>query len=63
LRPDFAWLDCRALDRLGYPAQRRGVSRNLPRLGFVGLPYQYTFRSGFLAGMADDAGYVTRQLA
>jgi hypothetical protein len=39
------------------------VSPAVPRLGFVGLPLQNTFGSGFLAGMDSDAGYVTAHLS
>ncbi|WP_127500605.1 flavin-containing monooxygenase [Actinoplanes solisilvae] len=58
MRPDHRWLDPRALTPNGRPAHRRGISTTVPGLGFVGLPLQNTFGSGFLAGMDGDAAYV-----
>ncbi|NMO49662.1 NAD(P)-binding domain-containing protein [Actinoplanes sp. TBRC 11911] len=61
-RPDFGWLDGRAVGPDGWPRQRRGVSDALPGLGFVGLPRQNTVGSGYLSGMAGDARYVVKRL-
>lgn len=61
-RPDFRWLDRRAVGPDGWPRHRRGVSNTLPGLGFVGLPLQNTVGSGFLSGMAGDARYVVKRL-
>ena len=61
-RPDFGWLDGRAVGADGWPRHHRGISARLPGLGFVGLPYQNTVGSGFLSGMAGDAKYVVRRL-
>lgn len=58
LRPDHHWLDPRALGPDGRPRHHRGVSSTVARLGFVGLPLQNTFGSGFLAGMTTDAIHV-----
>jgi putative flavoprotein involved in K+ transport len=59
-RPDFGWLAAPAIGPDGWPRHRHGVSTAVPGLGFVGLPFQRTFASGFLAGMDGDAAYVTR---
>jgi putative flavoprotein involved in K+ transport len=57
-RPDFGWLEPSAIAPDGWPRHRRGVSTAVPGLGFVGLPFQRAFASGFLAGMAGDAALV-----
>jgi putative flavoprotein involved in K+ transport len=57
-RPDFGWLTADAIRPDGWPHHRRGVSTVVPGLGFVGLPFQRTFASGFLAGMDGDAAVV-----
>lgn len=59
-RPDFGWLAAPAIGPDGWPRHRRGVSTAVPGLGFVGLPFQRTFASGFLAGMDGDAALVVR---
>ncbi|XVU21640.1 flavin-containing monooxygenase [Actinoplanes sp. CA-054009] len=61
-RPGYGWLDARAVGPGGWPAHRRGVSATVPGLGFVGLPGQNTFGSGFLGGMSGDAAYVVERL-
>ena len=61
-RPNFDWLAPGAVGPDGWPAHRRGVSTSVPGLGFVGLPLQNTFASGFLSGMPTDAALVVRQL-
>ncbi|MDR7276744.1 flavin-containing monooxygenase [Catenuloplanes atrovinosus] len=48
LRPRLDWLGARPGD--------------VPRLGFVGLPFQHTLASGTLGGMAPDAARVARHL-
>jgi putative flavoprotein involved in K+ transport len=61
-RPDFGWLTARAIGPDGWPRHRGGVSTVVPGLGFVGLPFQRTFASGFLSGMDGDAAFVTARL-
>ena len=61
-RPDFGWLDQAAIGPDGWPRHRYGISTTVPGLGFVGLPFQHTFASGFIAGMATDAAHVTANL-
>jgi putative flavoprotein involved in K+ transport len=60
-RPDYGWLDPRAVGPDGWPLQRHGTSRTVPGLYFVGLPLQHTLESGFLGGMSTDAAYVVAQ--
>jgi putative flavoprotein involved in K+ transport len=57
-RPDFGWLTPAAIGSDGWPRHRRGISNAVPGLGFVGLPFQRSFASGFLGGMAGDAAVV-----
>jgi putative flavoprotein involved in K+ transport len=61
-RPDYGWLDRCAVGPDGWPVHRRGISRTVPGLAFVGLPFQHTFASGFLAGMSSDAEHVVDRL-
>lgn len=61
-RPDYGWLDPRAAGADGWPEHHRGVSATVAGLGFVGLPWQNTFGSGFLGGMPGDAAHVVRRL-
>ena len=57
-RPDFRWLQPSAVGSDGWPLHRRGLSSTIPGLAFVGLPFQHTLGSGFLAGMSTDAEHV-----
>jgi putative flavoprotein involved in K+ transport len=49
-------------DEFGLPRTRHGAAE-LPGLYYVGLPWLAKLRSGFLNGMADDAGYVAGHIA
>jgi putative flavoprotein involved in K+ transport len=61
-RPGFDWLAPGAVGPDGWPVHRRGVSTSIPGLGFVGLPFENTFASGFLSGMPADAASVVGRL-
>lgn len=61
-RPGFQWLTPAAVGPDGWPLHRQGVSTAVPGLGFVGLPLQNTFASGFLSGMPEDAALVVDRL-
>ncbi len=62
-RRDLAWLGSAiTLNADGVPAHDRGVSLDVARLGFVGIPCMRTRRSGFLRGLVSDAAYVARRL-
>ena len=58
-----SYLPACALDDVGEPLQRLGVSTALPGLYFVGLPGQRTVASGTLRAAGPDAAAVTRHLA
>ena len=49
-----------ALQADGRPDQRGGVSRAVPGLYFVGLPFQTSFASATLRGVGSDAVVVAR---
>jgi len=62
-RPNVDWLAPGAVGPDGWPVHRRGISTSIPGLGFVGLPLQNTFASGFLSGMPEDAALVVDRLS
>jgi putative flavoprotein involved in K+ transport len=48
-------------DGRGYPTHDRGVTSS-PGLYFLGLPWQHTWGSGRLSGVAEDAAYLTERI-
>lgn len=62
-RPDYSWIEGLGTDEHGYPFHRRGISNEVPGLGFLGIPFQYGLTSGIIGGAARDARYLARQLA
>jgi putative flavoprotein involved in K+ transport len=57
--PNLGYLEALgALRADGHPDQRAGVSRTVPRLYFVGLPFQTSFASATLRGVGSDAELV-----
>jgi putative flavoprotein involved in K+ transport len=58
---DYRWIEVPVFDGRGYPTHRRGVS-SCPGLYFLGLPWQHTWGSGRLSGVAQDAEYLLRQI-
>lgn len=58
---DFNVVKLPVCDSDGYPLQKRGVT-NHPGLFFVGLPWLHNFKSGLLAGVGEDAAYITEQI-
>jgi putative flavoprotein involved in K+ transport len=52
-----------ALDELGRPRRRGGMSTVHPGLGFLGLEWQRTPASNTLRGVGRDAGHLVRRLA
>ncbi len=59
-RPDYrSWLPWPdAFDEFGFPLQRDGVSRVVPGLFFVGIPFLRTRKSSLFMGVAGDAAIV-----
>ncbi len=60
---DFGWIKCDAFDEKGRPAHDRGVSRKVPGLYFLGLPWLSRLASPFIWGVWHDADYVAAQIA
>jgi putative flavoprotein involved in K+ transport len=54
---DDRWIEVPVFDGRGYPTHDRGVTSG-PGLYFLGLPWQHTWGSGRLSGVADDAAYL-----
>ncbi len=62
-RRDTEWLaGAVTLDHMGIPKHDRGVSTEVGRLGFLGIPCMRTRRSGFLRGLPGDARHVVRRI-
>ncbi len=51
-----------ALNTLGSPLQRKGVSQKINGLYFVGLSWQRSFSSATIRGVGSDAKYVVKQI-
>ena len=58
---DYRWIEVPVFNGRGYPTHRRGVT-SCPGLYFLGLPWQHTWGSGRLGGVARDAEYVLSQI-
>jgi putative flavoprotein involved in K+ transport len=59
---DFGMVKLPVFDSDGYPIQQRGVTA-YPGLFFVGLPWLYKNKSGFLVGVGEDAEYIASAIA
>jgi putative flavoprotein involved in K+ transport len=55
---DDRWIEVPVFDGRSYPTHDRGVTSS-PGLYFLGLPWQHTWGSGRLSGVAEDAAYLT----
>ena len=58
---DDRWIEVPVFDGRGYPTHDRGVTAS-PGLYFLGLPWQHTWGSGRLSGVADDAAYLAQRI-
>jgi putative flavoprotein involved in K+ transport len=58
---DYRWIEVPVFDGRGYPTHRRGVT-GCPGLYFLGLPWQHTWGSGRLGGVAGDAEYLLHRV-
>jgi len=56
-RSDYRWIDIPIFDGTGYPSHQRGVTA-AAGLYFLGLPWQFTWGSGRLSGVARDAEHL-----
>ncbi len=59
---DFSLVKLPVTDNDGYPIQQRGVT-DYPGLYFVGMPWLHKYKSGLLAGVAEDAAYIALHIA
>jgi putative flavoprotein involved in K+ transport len=60
-RYGFDWIDVSVFEPDGEPRHRRGVSA-FPGLYFLGLRWQYKFKSSFIHGADEDAAYLAEQI-
>jgi putative flavoprotein involved in K+ transport len=60
-RYGFAWIDVPVLEPNGEPRHHRGVTPS-PGLYFLGLRWQYKFKSSFIHGADEDAAYLAEQI-
>jgi putative flavoprotein involved in K+ transport len=58
---DDRWIEVPVFDGRGYPTHGRGVTTS-PGLYFLGLPWQHTWGSGRLSGIAQDAAYLAERI-
>jgi putative flavoprotein involved in K+ transport len=58
---DHRWIEVPVFDGRGYPTHRRGVTSR-PGLYFLGLPWQHTWGSGRLGGVAQDAEFLAGKI-
>lgn len=61
-RPDYSWISGLEVDGHGLPVHTRGISGQVPGLGFLGLPFQYGLTSALIGGAGRDAGHLARNL-
>ena len=61
-RPDLGWIDLPVFDELGWPLQKRGVSKHAG-LYFVGLHWLHKRKSSLLFGVGEDADHVAGRIA
>jgi hypothetical protein len=59
---DFSWVELPVLDPAGAPIHTRGVTA-MQGLYFLGMPWLYTRKSTFLAGVGEDAGFIADAIA
>lgn len=62
-RHDFSWIHLPATGEHGWPLHERGIASSVPGLYFVGLPFQFSFSSMLVGGVARDARYVAKRIA
>lgn len=61
-RHDFSWIHIPVTGEHGWPRHARGIASSVPGLYFVGLPFQFSFSSMLVGGVARDARYVAKRI-
>lgn len=59
--PDFRFIKLPVFNMRGFPETDRGVTA-LPGLYFLGLPWQHTWGSARLSGIAEDADFIAAKI-
>ena len=59
---DYSLVHLPVLDDLGFPVQRRGITR-FPGLYFLGMNLLYKRKSGILLGVGEDAEHIASHIA
>jgi putative flavoprotein involved in K+ transport len=59
--PDFSFIKLPVFNMRGFPETDRGVTA-LPGLYFLGLPWQHTWGSARLSGIAEDADFIAAKI-
>jgi putative flavoprotein involved in K+ transport len=59
---DYSFVHLPVRDDLGFPVQRRGVTR-FPGLYFLGMNLLYKRKSGILLGVGEDAEHIAAHIA
>jgi putative flavoprotein involved in K+ transport len=62
-QPDYAFIGAPIIGPDGWPEELRGVSRTVPGLYFLGIPFSYAFSSMLVSGAGRDAKYVVERIA
>ena len=61
-RPDYGWVDLPIFGDDGRPHHDRGVVDEAPGLYFLGMQCQYSYGSGLIWWVKDDAAYLVEQV-
>lgn len=61
-RQNYDWIDLPVVGPDGWPDEERGVSRTVPGLYFLGVPFSFAFTSMLVAGAGRDAAYVVDRI-
>jgi putative flavoprotein involved in K+ transport len=62
-QPDYAFIGAPIIGPDGWPEELRGVSRTVPGLYFLGIPFSYAFSSMLVSGAGRDAKHVVERIA
>ncbi len=62
-RNDYSWIGADVIRKDGEPDHRRGVSKKVSGLYFIGLKFQYRINSATLGGVGKDAEYLAGVIA